>query len=92
MLLWGLYFKVKLVPAEGLDSTRKALETVTSVHVYSVQAASPSQPADASTQVRRTNAAYDHDCCTNDRKPRTAHELAHLSCTRYSSSLQNVCR
>lgn len=39
--------------AEGLDSTRKALETVTSVHVYSVQAAPCSQPAaDVSTQAR----------------------------------------
>lgn len=54
---------MKLVPAEGLDSTRKALQTVTSVHVYSVQAASPSLPVDFSAQVWRTNAAYEFEYC-----------------------------
>lgn len=46
------------MPAEGLDSTRKGLEAVTSVHVYSVQAASPSQPADVSAQVRFTKYCF----------------------------------
>lgn len=44
--------QVKLVSAEDLESTRKELETVTSVHVYSVQAVPCSQSADVSTQVQ----------------------------------------
>ncbi|CAN0047072.1 unnamed protein product, partial [Hapterophycus canaliculatus] len=48
--------EVKLVSAEGLDSARKGLETVTSVHVYSVQAAPCSQPAaDLSMQLWATD-------------------------------------
>lgn len=43
--------QVKLVPAEALESTRKAFETVTSVHVYSIQAAPATAPVDAGAQV-----------------------------------------
>lgn len=50
--------QVRLVPSEDLDSARKALEIVTAVHVYSVQAAPSSQPVDISAQARAKKSTF----------------------------------
>lgn len=51
------YGKVRVVSAEALEATKKSLEVVTAVHVYSVQPAPVSQPGDVSAQVRHEKEA-----------------------------------